>query len=163
MEKTTVEKASRSRKKEKKELEFIMTCLAVICGCCLLVTLLRAGLMAYRVGTEASGDLSPVWKALPDMVTLAVMSACSLIICLILFYVRRGEVFTRLNANLLIVIGELVEANGLFQMVYYMLGPGGGIQNSVYLIYILLGVSFLFIGCLFKMGVHMREEQELTV
>ncbi|MBO5810467.1 MAG: DUF2975 domain-containing protein, partial [Bacteroidales bacterium] len=30
-------------------------------------------------------------------------------------------------------------------------------------IYILIGLFFLFIGCVFKFGVKMKEEQDLTI
>lgn len=31
------------------------------------------------------------------------------------------------------------------------------------MIYLLLGVFILFIGCLFKIGIRMKEEQDLTI
>ena len=49
------------------------------------------------------------------------------------------------------------------KLVNYLFADEGRLVDSVYLIYILLGVFFLFVGCLFKMGVHIREEQELTI
>ena len=159
MEKTALEK----KQKEKRELEFIMFCLAIICGCCLLITMLRTSLYCWRMGAEGESTLSPFTEVLPYFVTLAVMSVCSLIIFLMLYRVHKGQVFTMQNANLVILIGMLVEVNGVFQQIYYLFADEDRLVDSVYLIYILLGVFFLFVGCLFKMGVHIREEQELTI
>lgn len=149
--------------KEKKELHVVMYCLAVICVCCLAIVVIRNLSFAYRMGVDDANELSPFLNVLPDFVTLGIMAGCCMITFLMLFNVRRGDVFTRQNANLVIVIGTLIEFNGLFQQVYSWSFPVAGADNSVYMIYILLGVFFLFIGCLFKLGVHMKEEQDLTV
>lgn len=84
-----------------------------------------------------------------------------LIFCL-LRNVKRKEVFTKENSTLIVAIGGIVELNGLLQGFF---GTFVSVSNlrQTYLIYILLGVFILFIGCVFKIGVRMKEEQELTI
>ncbi len=56
----------------------------------------------------------------------------------------------------------LVAMAGLLQ---YILGifTLEGISRESFMIYLLLGVFILFIGCLFKIGIRMKEEQDLTI
>lgn len=145
------------REKEKQELSVIMTCLVVICGSCVLVTLLRALHLCLQ---EENVSRLQRW---PDWVTLGVMTVCCVIIYRMLANVRRKQVFTRQNAHLVIVVGALVELNGIIQQVSYLFVPGDSNLYPTYLIYILLGVFFLFIGCLFKLAVNLKEEQDLTI
>ena len=150
-------KNTSNREKEKQELDFIMTCLFVICGSCVFIALLRALLLGM-------GDTSALWpRRLPDLVTLGIMAACCVVIYKMLVHVRRGEVFSRRNSSLVIGVGMLVEVNGIFQLVFQFFVPGDGAVYPSYMIYILLGVFFLFIGCLFRLAVYIKEEQELTI
>lgn len=152
-----MEKKISNREKEKQELSFIMMCLVVICGACVFIALLRA--LLFSMNEEAL----PWAERLPDLVTLGIMVVCCVFIYRMLHHVRHGQVFVRQNAHLIMWVGVLVEMNGILQQVCHYLLPIEGTDSQVYMIYILLGVFFLFIGCLFKLGVHMKEEQELTI
>lgn len=152
-----MEKKINNREKEKQELSVIMMCLMVICGACVFIALLRA--LLFSMGEEAL----PWPQPLPDLVTLGIMAACCVLIYRMLHHVRHGQVFVRRNAHLIIWVGVLVEVNGILQQVCHYFIPTEGVDSQVYMIYILLGVFFLFIGCLFKLAVYIKEEQELTI
>lgn len=144
----------------KEEFKLVMLCLAVVCVCCLLIGLLRNVTLCYQLGKDNTDDF--VWKIIPESITLIAMTICSVLIFLILQEVRKVQVFTKLNSNLIMAIGIVLECNGILQNVLrYFIADGK--SNSSYMIYILIGVFFLFIACLFKLGIRMQEEQELTV
>lgn len=144
----------------KSELKFVMMCLAIVCGSCLLIGFVRNATLYYQLGKDNTNDF--VWQIFPESITLTAMTICSVLIFLLLQEVRRGQVFTKINSNLIMVIGIVLECNGILQKILGYFLPGGN-GNSTYMIYILIGAFFLFIACLFKLGIRMQEEQEFTV
>lgn len=144
----------------KQELEFIMTCLAIICGSCLLIGFLRNLTLSYQLGKDDTDNF--IWQILPENITLTAMTICSVLIFLLLRNVKKGQIFTKWNSDLIMLIGIVTECNGLVQMIMRTFISGGS-GNSTYMIYVLLGVFILFIACLFKLGIRMQEEQDLTV
>lgn len=147
-------------KDPKEELKLVMICLAVVCVCCLLIGFLRNATLCWQLGKDNTDDF--VWQILPESITLTAMTICSVLIFLLLQEVRKRQVFTKLNSNLIMAIGIVLECNGIVQNVLRNFIADGR-SNSSYMIYILLGAFFLFIACLFKLGIRMQEEQELTV
>lgn len=91
------------------------------------------------------------------------MTICGLCIFLILRNVKKEEVFVYQNSSLIQTIGVLIALNGLFQVTLSWVTPEGVPTDTSYRIFVLLGVFIIFMGYLFKMGVRMREEQELTI
>lgn len=91
------------------------------------------------------------------------MTICGLCIFLILRNVKKEEVFVYQNSSLIQTIGVLIALNGLFQVTLSWFTPEGIPTDASYRIFVLLGVFIIFMGYLFKMGVRMREEQELTI
>ena len=77
--------------------------------------------------------------------------------------VKKEEVFVYQNSSLIQTIGVLIALNGLFQVTLSWFTPEGVPTDTSYRIFVLLGVFIIFMGYLFKMGVRMREEQELTI
>ena len=75
----------------------------------------------------------------------------------------KEEVFVYQNSSLIQTIGVLIALNGLFQVTLSWVTPEGVPTDTSYRIFVLLGVFIIFMGYLFKMGVRMREEQELTI
>lgn len=147
-------------KDPKQELEVVMTCLMFICFCCLLISFIQNAMLCFDLGKDDTDDF--LWIMLPQSVTLLAMAVCSILIFCLLRNVKRKEVFTEENSTLIVAIGGIVELNGLLQGFF---GTFVSVSNlrQTYLIYILLGVFILFIGCVFKIGVRMKEEQELTI
>ena len=91
------------------------------------------------------------------------MVVCRVLIYLMLRNVQKGLVFTKLNSDLIMTIGVVLECNGILQMAFnaFLSDSMGG--NTIPMVYLLLGVFFLFIACLFKIGIRMQEEQDLTI
>ena len=148
------------KKNRKQELEPVMSCLVVICASCLMIWLTQTMQLCYELGKDDTDDF--IWQVLSRSITLVAMAVCSIFIWIMLSNVKRNEVFTKRNANLIVFIGVTVEITGLLQ---YILGifTLEGISRESFMIYLLLGVFILFIGCLFKIGIRMKEEQDLTI
>ena len=148
------------KKNRKQELETVMSCLVVICASCLMIWLTQTMQLCYELGKDDTDDF--IWQVLSRSITLVAMAVCSIFIWIMLSNVKRNEVFTKRNANLIVFIGVTVEITGLLQ---YILGifTLEGISRESFMIYLLLGVFILFIGCLFKIGIRMKEEQDQTI
>ena len=148
------------KKNRKQELETVMSCLVVICASWLMIWLTQTMQLCYELGKDDTDDF--IWQVLSRSITLVAMAVCSIFIWIMLSNVKRNEVFTKRNANLIVFIGVTVEITGLLQ---YILGifTLEGISRESFMIYLLLGVFILFIGCLFKIGIRMKEEQDLTI
>ena len=148
------------KKNRKQELETVMSCLVVICASCLMIWLTQTMQLCYELGKDDTDDF--IWQVLSRSITLVAMAVCSIFIWIMLSNVKRNEVFTKRNANLIVFIGVTVEITGLLQ---YILGifTLEGLSRESFMIYLLLGVFILFIGCLFKIGIRMKEEQDLTI
>ena len=84
------------------------------------------------------------------------MAICSALMFPILKNAQHEKVFVKSNATLIEVIGVILEINGIIQSLF-------AYDHGTHLIYFLLGVFFLFIACVFKLGIQMKEEQELTI
>lgn len=149
------------KKNSKEELEFVMYCLMIMCVSSLLFVFFRNLNLCYDLGKDDTDNL--IVKLLPENVTLIAMAVCSVLIYLMLRNVKKGQVFTKLNSDFIMAIGVVLECNGILQMVLnaFLSDAVGG--NTIPMVYLLLGVFFLFIACLFKVGIRMQEEQDLTI
>lgn len=143
-----------------KDFNFVMMCLSFTCGCCLSIGILGNINLYFDLSKEATENL--IWQMLPESITLFTMILCCICIMLILKSVKRNQIFTHKNAAFIMVIGGLIELNGLTLGVLSAFSPIE-ITGHGHTIYILIGLFFLFIGCVFKLGVKMKEEQELTI
>ena len=143
------------KKGSKEELEFVMYCLIIMCVSCLLFVFFRNLDLCYDLGKDDTDGL--IAKLLPENVTLLAMAVCSVLIYLMLL------VFTKQNSDLIMTIGIVLECNGILQMIFNAFLSDTKAGNTIPMIYLLLGVFFLFIACLFKVGIRMREEQDLTI
>lgn len=149
------------KKGSKEELEFVMYCLIIMCVSCLLFVFFRNLDLCYDLGKDDTDGL--IAKLLPENVTLLAMAVCSVLIYLMLRNVQKGLVFTKQNSDLIMTIGIVLECNGILQMIFNAFLFDAVAGNTIPMIYLLLGVFFLFIACLFKVGIRMKEEQDLTI
>ena len=143
------------------EATFVMYCLGIVAGCGIFSAIIRNLTLCYRLGKDDTPDF--IWQILPENITLLSLMICGILMFLMMQNVRRKQVFTLQNANLIFGIGLSLEVNGLAQIIINCFSPFGNDGSQQYLIFILIGVFFLFIYCLFKLGIRMQEEQDLTV
>lgn len=147
-------------KNTKQELEAVMWCLMAICISCLVIWFIHTLRLCYALGKDDTDGF--MWHVLSRSVTLIAMAVSSIFIWVMLSNVRKKKVFIPLNANLIVAVGGTIEIAGILQ---FILGhfTSGGVDRGVFMIYLLLGAFILFIGCLFKIGIRMKEEQDLTI
>lgn len=148
-------------KEPKRRIALIMNVLFYFCGLCIGGGIVRNLTLCYELGKDDTANF--IWHILPESVTMLVMTICGLCIFLILRNVKKEEVFVYQNSSLIQTIGVLIALNGLFQVTLSWVTPEGVPTDTSYRIFVLLGVFIIFMGYLFKMGVRMREEQELTI
>lgn len=142
------------------EFDTTLICMTVICYCCLGISIMDNILLCFELGKDNSEDFG--WQILPRIVTMVVMAVCSILILVLLRNVKRRNVFTMENAGLVLYIGLAVECNGIFQWLLSKFDLGIDFSQT-YMIYLLLGVFIILIGYVFKIGVRLKEEQDLTI
>lgn len=109
------------KKNSKEELEFVMYCLMIMCVSSLLFVFFRNLNLCYDLGKDDTDNL--IVKLLPENVTLLAMVVCSVLIYLMLRNVQKGLVFTKLNSDLIMTIGVVLECNGILQMAFNAFCP----------------------------------------
>ena len=139
-------------KKNQHELKVILVCLPIICVCCLFMFVINGISMIYE---NEEGSLT-LHEIIATIATLCSMAICSMLIFPILNNTRHGKVFVKANATLIGAIGAILEVNGFIQSIF-------AYNHGTHLIYFLIGVFFLFIACVFRLGIQMKEEQDLTI
>jgi len=139
-------------KKNQHELKVISVCLPIICVCCLFMFVINGISMIYE---NEEGSLT-LYEIIATIATLCSMAICSMLIFPILNNTRHGKVFIKANATLIGAIGAILEVNGFIQSIF-------AYNHGTHLIYFLIGVFFLFIACVFRLGIQMKEEQDLTI
>lgn len=149
-----------TEKDEKREREFVMTCLAVTCGAGTLAEALR---LLLAVMDWNAGELTDGWVLVVRAVNLAVCAVCAGLTFLIMREVKRRHVFTRRNAQLITLIGGTATLGGVVQNTIVNLVYEDVPSQTSDMTYLILGLLLLFIASLFNIGIRMKEEQELTV
>jgi len=139
-------------KQNQHELKVILVCLPIICVCCLFMFVINGISMIYE---NEEGSLT-LYEIIATIATLCSMAICSMLIFPILNNTRHGKVFIKANATLIGAIGAILEVNGFIQSIF-------AYNHGTHLIYFLIGVFFLFIACVFRLGIQMKEEQDLTI
>ena len=139
-------------KKNQHELKVILVCLPIICVCCLFMFVINGISMIYE---NEEGSLT-LYEIIATIATLCSMAICSMLIFPILNNTCHGKVFIKANATLIGAIGAILEVNGFIQSIF-------AYNHGTHLIYFLIGVFFLFIACVFRLGIQMKEEQDLTI
>lgn len=148
------------KKDPKQKLEQAMLYMSILCSIIWVGSLVRTAVLCYELGKDNADDF--IWQLIPESITLRVTAVCCIFIYLIYRNVQQKKVFTMENAHLIWSIGVVIAANGCLMYILKYFMP----ENPIYqtsMIFILLGFFFIIISCAFKIGVQMREEQELTV
>lgn len=159
-------KKNMTPEEERLEMRVVMCCLGIVSACCILISILENARICYRLGVDNTEDF--IWQVLPGGLTLVAMLCCaSFIGALVWNALYRRQVFVRANAQLITWLGFILCVLGLILGILNMILEAKELPANPYsgthLIYVLLGTFVSFIACVFKMGVRMKEEQDLTV
>lgn len=113
-----------------------------------------------KSGIPVSNDI--LW----GMIAQAIITFGIFAVCLLFFFfvsnVQKGLIFVSENAKLLMVYGCIVSGLGILSFISNRFS---GVTNSLFTsgLLILIGLCFVFISLIFKIGINMQEEQELTI
>lgn len=142
------------------EFKTFLFCMMVICYCCLCISIMDNILLCFELGKDDTDGF--IWQVIPRVVTMVVMAVCSILILVLLRNVKRRNVFIMQNSSLVLSIGFVIVCNGIFQWCLSKFDLGIGLSQT-YMIFLLLGVFIIMIGYVLKIGVRLKEEQELTI
>ena len=144
--------------------------IAIITGIYGISIFFRLSQIGYDLGkqmaiSDKSGiDISNV--ILLEALAQIILAFGIFAVCLLFFFfvanVRKGLVFVSENQYLLMIYGIIIAGLGLLSYIINQISsPSNSIFNSGLLV--LIGLCFVFISFIFKIGIKMQEEQELTI
>lgn len=135
-----------------------------------LTIFLRLYSIGYDLGKQmAISDKSGLPVSTEILLNLSsqfVIASGIFAVCLLFFFfvanVRKGLVFVSENAKLLMVYGFVISCMGIISFVANKLST---ISDSMLTsgLLVLVGFCFIFISFIFKIGITLKEEQELTI
>ena len=117
--------------------------------------------LCYDLGKDGTDTF--VWQMVPQSVGLLLMIFCAALIFGILRNMWRKQVFVRENARSVQLIGLVVMVYGFFLAIWEAVSPVETAAGFMRNLFLLLGAFFVLVGCVFKAGVSMKEEQDLTI
>ena len=115
--------------------------------------------LCYDLGKDDTDTF--IWQMVPQSVGLLLMIFCAALIFGILRNMWRKQVFVRENARSVQLIGLVVMVYGFFLAI--CISPVETAAGFMRNLFLLLGAFFVLVGCVFKAGVSMKEEQDLTI
>lgn len=137
--------------------------IAILSGFCVFVFMnstFHNIMLSYELGKDNTDTF--IWLMIPESVAMLLMVFCSALIFKILFNLKHKRVFIRENARLVQFIGLAVMAYGTFLGLWKFVSP---VETVAFMhnMFLLLGAFFVLIGSVFKAGIRMKEEQDLTI
>ena len=128
-----LEKNKIAQKRERRLIEV----LSIFCVFVFMSSLFHNITLCYDLGKDDTETF--IWLMIPESVAMLLMVFCSALIFKILFNLKHKRVFIRENARLVETIAFM--------------------HNM----FLLLGAFFVLIGSVFKAGIRIKEEQDLTI
>lgn len=135
----------------------------------ILIAIICLGYSIFNVIKMTEGIISNLYEPehflkviVPDFISILTLLACSILISMIAYNVKKKKIFINTNAKLIYSIGAIVIFSVIVQNHYWettTMLP----NDTVALHYSLLGVFIVFFGKVFGIGVKMKEEQDLTI
>ena len=137
--------------------------IAILSGFCVFVFMnstFHNIMLSYELGKDDTDTF--IWLMIPESVAMLLMVFCSALIFKILFNLKHKRVFIRENARLVQFIGLAVMAYGTFLGLWKFVSP---VETIAFMhnMFLLLGAFFVLIGSVFKAGIRIKEEQDLTI
>lgn len=138
----------------------LITILTVYCGFVFMSSVFRNIMLSYELGKDDTDTF--IWQVVPQSVAMLLMMFCAGLIIKMLYNLKHKQVFVRENVRLVQYLGLAVMVYGAFLGIWKHVSPVEtvGFMRDVFL---LLGGFILLIGSVFKAGIRIKEEQDLTI
>lgn len=116
--------------------------------------------LAYELGKDDTDTF--IWQMIPESVAMLLMVFCAGLIIKMLYNLKHKRVFIRENVRLVQYLGLAVLIYGAFLSIWKHVSP---IETVTFMrnVFLLLGGFIMLIGSVFKAGIRMKEEQDLTI
>ena len=116
--------------------------------------------LAYELGKDDTDTF--IWQMIPESVSMLLMVFCAALIIKMLYNLKHKRVFIRENVRLVQYLGLAVLIYGAFLSIWKHVSP---IETVTFMrnVFLLLGGFIMLIGSVFKAGIRMKEEQDLTI
>lgn len=169
----------KTKKKRTLEQEIDMTtfCIKIVSGCCIAISILNTANIFFDIRSIdfPEGVLAPVLSGY--LATNLCLLVSGILILPVMKNIGRKEIFVQRNANMILMLGVTMEACGIFQMIVKHINLAERIAegrdqqlidfvttaSQGYMLHIMAGMFLLAISQIIKIGIRMREEQELTI
>ena len=135
----------------------------------IFIAIICLGYSISNVMDITEGIFSNIYEAehffkviVPDLMGILTLLACSILIAIMAYNVKKKKIFTHTNARLIYAIGAIIIFSVVIQNHYWettTMLP----NNTVAMNFSLFGVFIVFFGKVFDIGVKMKEEQDLTI
>ena len=151
-----LQKNSPLQKNEKRLIEVLL----VFCAFVFMSSTFHNITLAYELGKDDTDTF--IWQMVPESVSMLLIIFCAALIFKIVCNLKHKRVFIYENARLVQFIGLAVMAYGTFLGVWKFVSP---VETVAFMhnMFLLLGAFFVLIGSVFKVGIRMKEEQDLTI
>ena len=133
----------------------LMSLILLICAIVYGIEIFKNIIANYTQGVNYT-------EILPDVINILTLMICCICIGGIAYNVKKGKLFSYINANLIYTVGWTLFLSVTTQQHYWdttTMIPNDSVRNYYYL----FSIFILFFGRLFSICVKMKEEQDLTI
>ncbi len=145
---------------QKREKNLIIL-LSGFCAYVFMGSVFRNIMLAYELGKDDTDTF--IWHMVPQSVAMLLMMFCAGLIIKMLYNLKHKSVFVHENVRLVQYLGLAVMVYGVFLGIWKHVSP---VEETIAFMrdaFLLLGGFILLIGSVFKAGIRIKEEQDLTI
>ena len=145
---------------QKREKNLIIL-LSGFCAYVFMGSVFRNIMLAYELGKDDTDTF--IWHMVPQSIAMLLMMFCAGLIIKMLYNLKHKQVFVRENVRLVQYLGLAVMVYGVFLGIWKHVSP---VEETIAFMrdaFLLLGGFILLIGSVFKAGIRIKEEQDLTI
>lgn len=144
----------------KKNEKLLIAVLLGFCAYVFMSSTFHNVTLAYELGKDDTDTF--IWQMIPESVAMLLMVFCAGLIIKMLYNLKHKRVFIRENVRLVQYLGLAVLIYGAFLSIWKHVSP---IETVTFMrnVFLLLGGFIMLIGSVFKAGIRMKEEQDLTI
>lgn len=148
----------KTTQKREKNLIILLT---GFCAYVFMSSVFRNIMLSYELGKDDTDTF--IWHMVPQSVAMLLMMFCAGLIIKMLYNLKHKSVFVRENVRLVQYLGLAVMVYGVFLGIWKHVSP---VEETIAFMrdaFLLLGGFILLIGSVFKAGIRIKEEQDLTI